>query len=90
MYFWNNFPLSGRFNILNPIKQRDGQIVEGFDAKVYASLYIAFILIITVFYEIQSWHKHFYVVTEIFIWIHADKMFCINMFEIWGINISVW
>ena len=47
MYFWNNFPLSGRFNILNPIKQRDGQIVEGFDAKVYASLYIAFILIIS-------------------------------------------
>lgn len=54
MYFWNNFPLSGRFNILNPIKQIDGQIVEGFDAKVYASLYIAFILIITVFCEIQS------------------------------------
>ena len=54
MYFWNDFPLSGRFSILNPIIQRDGQIVEGFDAKVHVSLYIAFILIITVFYDIQS------------------------------------
>lgn len=36
--FWNSFLFSGKSSIPSPTIQRNGHIVEGFDARVHVSL----------------------------------------------------
>lgn len=68
MYFSEQLLSQKDSGINNPLEteRMDWEQYEALMLK-FMSLYILLILIITFFYEIQSWHNHFYVLTEIFI-----------------------